>query len=237
MTEGGYNPVICAYDNPDLASAVTFAKDLSTSIGALKLGLEFFSAQGPQGVRAIRETGIPVFLDLKFHDIPNTTAAAIAQVTELDIQMTTIHLSGGEAMVKRALASAEEAAEKQGVTSPLVLGVSVLTSLDDDDIENIGFKRTANDQVLHLAEQAVSWGIKGMVCSSLEIAAIKERFGESLKLIVPGIRPAESAIDDQKRIMTPHDAIEQGADYLVIGRPITQSENPKNTVKTILSNL
>lgn len=231
------NPIICAVDTTDVVKAVTLASDLKGTVGALKLGLEFFTANGAEGVRAIASSQSPIFLDLKFHDIPNTVSKAILATTEMNIFMLTVHTSGGAAMLKAAAEASMEIAAITGKSRPLVVGVTVLTSLDQEDLENLGMHDLMEEQVKRLADLAQKSGLDGVVCSSHEIGTLRQQCGDDFKLVVPGIRPEGSAIGDQKRIMTPKHALVQGADYLVIGRPITTAPNPKLAAQEILASL
>lgn len=231
------NPIICALDTQDTATATTLATSLKPHIGAVKLGLEFFTANGPSGIRAVREIGMPVFLDLKFHDIPNTVAGAVRSAIQLDVFMLTIHAGGGKDMMRAAMDAAKETADKLGKPAPLVVGVTVLTSMNQQDIDAIGFERAINTQVLRLAQLAESSGLDGIVCSPLEIDAVRKTCSPSLKLVVPGIRPAGSDAHDQQRILTPREALLKGADYLVIGRPITGHADPSLAARFIAQEL
>jgi orotidine-5'-phosphate decarboxylase len=226
------NPLICAIDTPDVKQAASLASTLHGAIGHAKLGLEFFSAQGPQGIKKVAASGLPIFLDLKFHDIPNTVAGAVRSAASLGVSMLTIHTSGGSRMMKAAAEAASGAKKK-----PIVLGVTVLTSMDEADLKECGVSRKVKAQVLALAELALKSGIDGLVCSAHEVAALKKEFGKELKLVVPGIRPAGSSKGDQRRVMTPAEAIEAGADYLVIGRPITEQASPKKAAQAILKEI
>ncbi len=218
------SPVYCAIDRPDLSGALLLARSLDGhAVGGLKLGLEFMTANGPSGVRSIVALGLPVFLDLKFHDIPNTVAGAVRAAADLGISMLTLHLQGGPAM----LWAAADAVKDLGDRRPLLLGVSVLTSMDDKDLEAVGVQGTTEEQVLRLAMLAKKTGLDGMVCSPKEIAPLRKTFGGQMKLMVPGIRPAGCDAGDQKRTLTPGEAIRAGADYLVIGRPITSAGSPR----------
>jgi len=236
MADLTYNPVYVAIDTPDLDRATALAADVAPYVGGLKLGLEFFSTFGPEGLKPFLDKGLPVFLDLKFHDIPNTVAGAVRAISTLGVTMTNVHLSGGTEMLKAALDASREGAAKGGHTPPLLLGVSVLTSLKDHEFAGIGWTKSPEDQVLHLAELAAEVGLGGMVCSAKESAAIKARFPD-LKLVTPGIRPDWAAKNDQTRIVTPAQAMTNGSDYLVIGRPITAAENPAQAAKKIASEL
>ena len=214
------NPIFCALDRPDLEGTLSLVRALAPHVGGIKLGLEFFAAQGPRGVEAVARLGLPIFLDLKLHDIPNTVAGAVREVVRLGVAMLTLHASGGRAMLEAAVA-ATTAAE----APPALLGVTVLTSLDATDLAEIGVAPEAAAQALHLARLAVASGLDGLVCSPHEIRGLRSAFGPAPRIVVPGIRPLEAA-DDQKRVMTPAEALAQGADLLVIGRPITRAPDP-----------
>lgn len=226
--------LICALDTRDLDHAIALASQLKDTVGALKLGLEFFTAHGTAGVNKVVDAGMPVFLDLKFHDIPNTVAGAIrSAVHHMNVFMMTIHVSGGVAMMKSAIDAAEEIAWKDGKKRPLIVGVTSLTSLDTQDLRDIGIERPITDHIVTLAELAKESGLDGVVCPSFEIADIKQHCGADFKVVVPGIRPAGSEAGDQKRHTTPHDAIHFGADYIVVGRPITQAADPFASAQSI----
>jgi orotidine-5'-phosphate decarboxylase len=232
-----HNPVICAVDTTDVAQAVTLAEQLSGNVGALKLGLEFFTANGAAGVAHISRLHFPIFLDLKFHDIPNTVAKAIRATAGIDTFMMTVHTTGGQAMLRAAIDASMEVAEETGKERPLIVGVTVLTSLDQDDLDMIGVQDTLVDQVKRLADLAQSAGLDGVVCSPQEINLLRKHCGEDFTLVVPGIRPEGSAAGDQKRVLTPREAIEYGADYLVIGRPITAAPHAGEAARAILTSL
>lgn len=225
--------IFAALDTTDLDRAVSLASDLAGHVGGAKVGKEFFTSHGPQGVRKVSEAGMPVFIDLKWHDIPNTVAGAVRASLPLKPAFVNVHASGGPAMLRAAADAAAEA----GADRPLVLAVTVLTSMDDEDLKAVGINSTATEQVMRLAQLAEANGIDGVVCSAREIGAIRKACDEGFKLMVPGIRPTWAATGDQKRIMTPRDAIDQGADYLVIGRPITGAENPVDAAKRIADEL
>lgn len=225
------NPVFCAVDRPDLEGAVAMANELKDTVGGIKLGLEFFTACGPAGVEAVAAIGVPIFLDLKLHDIPNTVAGAVRSLSRLPLAMLTIHCSGGSAMMQAAVEAAEAAA-----SPPMLLGVTVLTSLDDDDLAAQGITGGTGDQALRLAGLAQNAGCRAVVCSPQEIAAMRRNFGDTLKLVVPGIRPFASS-DDQKRTTDPAAALRAGADYLVIGRPITAAADPIGAARQIAEQL
>jgi orotidine-5'-phosphate decarboxylase len=214
------NKLIVALDTADAGRARLWANAVSPHAGLLKLGLEFFLANGPAGCASI--TGAPIFLDLKLHDIPNTVAGSVRAVLPLQPRMLTIHASGGAAMVQAAC----QAAASAGPDRPMVLAVTVLTSLDQDDLRTTGIAATPADQVLRLGHLAVEAGADGLVCSPLEVALLRQALGPTVKLVVPGIRPDGSAPGDQARTMTPAQAVAAGADWIVVGRPITGATNP-----------
>ncbi len=227
------NPVFVALDTADLDQAIAWADAVRPSVGGVKLGLEFFNSNGPDGVCRIVDFGLPVFLDLKFHDIPNTVAGAVRAVAGLGVAIINVHASGGPAM----LTSAAEAAAEHGANRPLVIGVTVLTSLDDDDLARVGQTGPAAAQVERLARLCQSCGLDGVVCSPAEIAALRAACGDDFRLIVPGIRPDGASTGDQKRIMTPRQARDLGADVLVIGRPITGADDPATAAARIAAEL
>jgi len=231
------NPIICAVDASDPDEASSIASEVLPHVGAIKLGLEYFTANGAPGVDYITRLGVPVFLDLKFHDIPNTVAKAIAATVGMNMFMMTVHTSGGQAMLKAAIDASDRVAQITGKERPLIIGVTLLTSLDQDDISILGFRDTLQEQVLRLADLAQSAGLDGVVCSPFEIAPIRKACGSDLKLIVPGIRPEGASAGDQKRILTPKEALARGADYLVIGRPITDAPDRAAAAKTIAESL
>lgn len=231
------NPIICALDTQDVEEATEIATQVRPHVGAVKLGLEFFTANGAAGVTQITKLGVPVFLDLKFHDIPNTVAKAIAATAGMNMFMMTVHTSGGRAMLRSAIDASDRVAQMTGKERPLVIGVTLLTSLDQDDISILGFQSTLQDQVLRLADLAQSAGLDGVVCSPFEIKAIRKACGTDLTLVVPGIRPQGADQGDQKRTMTPREALKAGADYLVIGRPITDAMNRADAAVDIAASL
>ncbi len=202
-----------------------------------KVGLELFTAEGPSVLNLVRSYGKEVFLDLKLHDIPNTVAGAVKSAVRHGVSMLTLHASGGLEMMKRAVEAAKESAEKEDQPLPLLLGVTVLTSLKDSELSEIGFGSDSKSQVLRLAKLAFEAGIEGLVCSPQEIEALRAELGSKIKIITPGIRPAGAEAQDQKRIMTPGEAIQKGADFLVIGRPITQAALPGQAFAKVLEEL
>jgi orotidine-5'-phosphate decarboxylase len=212
--------LIVALDTVDAGQARLWADAVSPHAGLLKLGLEFFLANGAAGFAAI--TGAPIFLDLKLHDIPNTVAGAVRAVLPLKPAMLTIHAAGGAAMIQ----AAKQAAVSAGAAPPMILAVTVLTSLDASDLDAIGIAATPAEQVLRLGRLAVASGADGLVCSPLEVAMLRQALGQAVKLVVPGIRPDGSAAGDQARTMTPAQAVAAGADWIVVGRPITAAADP-----------
>jgi orotidine-5'-phosphate decarboxylase len=231
------NPIIAALDVPSAEQALKLAQQIAPVVGAFKIGSELFTSAGPDIVKKIRATGAAVFLDLKFHDIPNTVAKAVASATRLDVQMITIHTSGGLEMMRAAEASAQQTATQSGRNTPLVLGVTVLTSFNSDTLAEIGCQPNVGTQVERLANLAVKAGLRGLVCSPLEIADLRQFLPAHIQLVTPGIRTGAEKTDDQKRTLTPREAIQAGASWLVIGRPIYAAENPRAAAEKILSSL
>ncbi|OSQ31963.1 orotidine-5'-phosphate decarboxylase [Thalassospira sp. MCCC 1A03138] len=229
--------IFCAIDTTDLAHAVDLASRLCGVIGGAKLGKEFFAAHGPQGVREVAKAGLPIFLDVKYHDIPNTVAGAVRAVTPLGLRIVNVHATGGLEMMKRAGEAAREAADKAGVNAPWVIAVTILTSLDQADLDDVGLRGPISDRVVKLAELTQKAGLDGVVCSAQEITAARAACGPDFKLITPGIRPTWASTDDQKRIVTPHDAMAMGTDVMVIGRPITKADDPAVAAKRIVAEL
>ena len=207
--------LIVALDTPELEQALKWSKQLSNKVAAVKLGLEFFVANGPEAILKIKEQNVELFLDLKFHDIPNTTKQAVKQALNLGVKFLTIHISGGREMM-------EWCADLANENNAIILGVSILTSMDQKQFNEVGFSGEIKDQVLKFAKLAESSGLQGIVCSPLEVKFLRDN-GVNLKLITPGIRFASDDKGDQKRIMTPKKALINGSDYLVMGRSITKS--------------
>lgn len=218
------SPIFVAIDTPDLDRARSLAKAVKKHAGGLKLGLEFFAANGPQGVNEIAHLGLPIFLDLKLHDIPNTVAKSIQALRPLKPAVLTVHGAGGRAMLEEAKAAAP--------ASTKVVAVTVLTSLDDDDLADTGIKGSPHDQVDRLARLAKSAGLDGIVCSGNEVKAARKAWSNGF-FVVPGIRPAEGNSADQKRVMTPRNAMDAGASILVIGRPVTAADDPDEALRAI----
>jgi orotidine-5'-phosphate decarboxylase len=231
------NPIITALDVPTAEAALKLVEQLAPVVGGFKIGSELFTSAGPDIVRRVRERGALVFLDLKFHDIPNTVAKAAAAAVQLDVQMFTVHTSGGLEMLKTAEQAAQESAWRAGRTPPLVLGVTVLTSLDAGALKDIGLDANVDYQVRRLATVAVRAGLRGLVCSPLEVAKLRPYVPPNMQFVTPGVRTGAEKADDQKRTLTPREAIQAGATWLVIGRPIYAAENPRAAAESILESL
>ncbi|WP_375270687.1 orotidine-5'-phosphate decarboxylase [Sphingomonas sp.] len=222
------NRIFVALDTPDLDRARGLAQKVRHHVGGVKLGLEFFCANGPAGVRAIEDIGLPVFLDLKLHDIPNTVAKAVQSLAPLRPAVLTVHASGGRAMLEDAKAAAHPATR--------VVAVTMLTSLDDGDLSAIGVGGSAHDHVLRLADLAREAGLDGIVCSGAEVQAAHRAWPKGY-FVVPGVRPVDGATGDQKRVVTPRRALDDGASMLVIGRPISQASDPDKAARAIAATL
>jgi len=222
------SPIYVAVDTSDLDTARTLAKAVSRHAGGIKLGLEFFAANGPDGVAALADVGLPLFLDLKLHDIPNTVAKAVQALSPITPAVLTVHAAGGRAMLEDAKAAAPMGTK--------VVAVTVLTSLDGNDLSSIGVNGDSHGQVERLAALAKEAGLDGIVCSGNEVAAARRKWKDGF-FVVPGIRPADAAIGDQKRVMTPRAAIDAGASILVIGRPVTGAEDPAAALRAIAGTL
>jgi orotidine-5'-phosphate decarboxylase len=231
---GAAGPVFLAVDTNDLAEAGALIRAAGPHIGGIKLGLEFYLSRGADGVAAVIGT-FPLFLDLKLHDIPNTVAGAVRAIAPIRPYVITVHASGGAAMMRAARDAAETAAA--GGPRIKLVGVTVLTSLDDADLHAVGQRAPAADQVLRLAKLAQASGLDGVVASPREVAAIRAACGPDFLIIVPGIRPAGGASGDQKRVMTPREAMAAGASHLVIGRPITAAADPAAAARAIAAEL
>jgi orotidine-5'-phosphate decarboxylase len=229
------NPILCAIDTPDPARARALAGTLADVVGGLKLGLEFFVANGPQAVQDPVFRRAAFFLDLKLHDIPNTVAGAVRSAAALEPLLLTLHCAGGAAMMRAAAAAASEAGA--GRRRMKLIGVTVLTSLDTDDLAATGQQGPPSEQVRRLALLARDSGLDGVVCSPHEVEMLRAACGPEFLLVVPGIRPAGAATGDQKRVMGPRAALDAGADYLVIGRPITEAADPAAAARAILAEI
>jgi orotidine-5'-phosphate decarboxylase len=229
MNSSPGSKIIVALDLPTGKAALGVVEQIRPDISFFKIGLQLYTAAGPEVVRADRATGAKVFLDLKLHDIPNTVAGAVESASELGVQMLTIHLSGG-----RAMADAAVRARREGL---MILGVTVLTSTDDQGLNETGIPDKVESHVLRLAGIGAAAGVDGLVASPREVKRLREQLGEKMKLVVPGVRPSWAGAGDQKRVMTPRETLAAGADYLVIGRPITAQADPREAVRKILGEL
>jgi orotidine-5'-phosphate decarboxylase len=228
------NRILVALDVDSRAKALALADTLRGSVAGFKIGKQLFTAEGPDIVRTLTARGDRVFLDLKFHDIPNTVAGAVTSAAATGAWMVNVHASGGTAMMRAAAAAARAAADKSGGTRPLVIGVTVLTSMNEAGLAEVGTSRSVLDQVVHLALLAKSAGLDGVVASPQEIAAIRQACGPDFQIVTPGIRPAgQAGKDDQARTLTPVEAVAEGATYLVIGRPITGAADPRAAAEGI----
>jgi len=231
------NPIIVALDVAEPENAWNLARKLTPFVGAFKVGKELFTRAGPDIVRRLRSIDAKVFLDLKFHDIPNTVARAVAAAVDLEVFMLTVHASGGVSMMQAAEESAQSAGHVRAIEPPLILGVTVLTSLQAQDLQDLGVEDSVGQQVQRLARLAGRAGLRGLVCSPLEIAPLRQGVASQMQLVTPGIRPQASRPDDQKRTLDPAGAIRAGANWLVIGRPIIAAPNPALAAESILSSL
>lgn len=225
--------IVVAMDYDNAESCVAMAERLDPKLCRLKVGKELFTVAGPQVVEALMARGFEVFLDLKFHDIPNTTAKAVKAAAELGVWMVNVHASGGE----RMMLAAREQLDKVSGPSPLLIAVTVLTSMERQDLRAVGLDVEPQEQVLNLARLTQQAGLDGVVCSAQEVAMLRAKLGEAFALVTPGIRPQNSAADDQRRIVTPGDAIAMGSSYLVVGRPITQSADPVLACESIVAEI
>lgn len=225
--------VVVALDFDKKADALAFVDKINPNDCRLKVGKEMFTYFGPEFVKELTSRGFDVFLDLKFHDIPNTVAKAVTAAAELGVWMVNVHASGGSEMMLKA----KQALDKYGDKAPLLIAVTVLTSMGEDDLQGLGITKSPAEQVLSLAKLTQEAGLDGVVCSAWEAETLKSTFGQDFKLVTPGIRPAGAASDDQKRIMTPEQALNVGVDYLVIGRPITKADDPQQVLQAINASL
>lgn len=223
------NPIFVALDTPTLDAALALAEAVRPHAGGLKVGLEFVSANGPEGVKAIVALGLPVFLDVKLHDIPTTVAGAVRALAGLGVSIINVHASGGTAMMKAAKEAAGDKAK--------IIAVTILTSLDDEDMHAVGFAKAAGAQAVRLARLAEAAGLDGVVCSAHDLNAVREACGPDFLTVVPGSRPAGSSLNDQKRFMTPEAAREAGADILILGRPVTHDADPRDACRRVAASL
>lgn len=227
------SPILVALDYNDRAAALAFVDRIDPKSCRLKVGKEMFTLFGPELVKDLHQRGFEVFLDLKFHDIPNTAAHAVAAAAELGVWMVNVHASGGA----RMMTAAREALVPFGKDAPLLIAVTVLTSMEASDLKDIGIDASPADHAERLARLTQNCGLDGVVCSAHEAARFKQALGKSFNLVTPGIRPAGSEADDQRRIMTPQLAQQAGVNYMVIGRPITQAADPEAALNSILTSL
>ncbi|GHE90553.1 orotidine-5'-phosphate decarboxylase [Thalassotalea profundi] len=225
--------IVVALDFDKKEEAFSFVDKIQPSDCRLKVGKEMFTYFGPEFVKQLSAKGFDVFLDLKFHDIPNTVAKAVTAAADLGVWMVNVHASGGTQMMIKS----KQALKPYGDNAPLLIAVTVLTSMGQDDLNGLGILKTPAEQVLALADLTKNAGLDGVVCSAWEAEALKVKFGQDFKLVTPGIRPAGASSDDQKRIMTPEQAVAVGVDYLVIGRPITKSVDPHSVLQNINASL
>jgi orotidine-5'-phosphate decarboxylase len=237
MTDAIDPRVIVALDFANPMHALALADRLNPEVCALKVGKEMFVVAGPEPVRWMVARGFRVFLDLKFHDIPNTVAQACDAATRLGVWMLNVHAAGGAKMLAAARRAVDDAAQQTGRARPLLIGVTVLTSLTDADLPDVGVRDTSASQALRLAKLSAASGLDGVVCSAVEAPMVRTELGRAFKLVTPGIRPTGSSGDDQARIITPQAAVANGADYLVIGRPITQAPDPVAALAAINASL
>jgi orotidine-5'-phosphate decarboxylase len=231
------NPIIVALDVPSMDKALRLAEEVAPMVGGFKIGSELFTSAGPDIVRQLRSMASLVFLDLKFHDIPNTVAKSVAAATRLDVQMLTVHSAGGPEMMQAGECAAQETAKALGRTAPLVLGVTVLTSMDAAALSAVGLPGNPGKQVERLAALAIGSGLRGLVCSPLELVSLRQNLPPSIELVTPGIRGSDDAGGDQKRILSAAEAMAAGANWLVIGRPIYTAPNPREAAERIFESL
>ena len=225
------NPIFCALDTNDISKAKYIAEQVKPFIGGYKLGLEFFTSCGIDGLIQIKKIGLPLFIDLKFYDIPNTVTSALKNILELQPLLTTIHISGGSKMMAECLDL-----RNQVNSETKIVGVTMLTSFNDEMMKEIGHSLSVNESICALAGVANKVGIDGVVCSPLEIKLLKEKY-PNLELVVPGIRSSKDSVDDQVRTLSAKEAIDHGANYLVVGRPITQAAEPAKAAEEILKSI
>ena len=232
------NQLIVALDVENLATANRLVTTLSDDVKWFKIGKQLFTAVGPASVKLLHEAKKNIFLDLKFHDIPNTVAGAVASATKIGANIINIHASGGLEMMRAAGEAAEKQASELSIPKPTLLGVTILTSIDEANFQrDFGTQRKLKDQVAYLAELSQKAGLEGVVASPLEIELIRKVCGNDFVIVTPGVRPAWAASNDQQRVMTPGEAINAGADYIVVGRPITAADNIREAARTILQEI
>jgi orotidine-5'-phosphate decarboxylase len=231
------NPIIFALDVGSWDEAQRFVVELREWVWGFKIGKELFTRMGPKVVEMVREKGGNVFLDLKYHDIPATVAKASTMATRLGVSMFNLHALGGLEMMRAAVEASREMARTEGLPSPLILGVTVLTSLREDDLRAVGIARPLEEEVVQLALLAQQAGLDGVVASPLEIKPLREACGADMLIVTPGVRPHDGPQHDQARVMTPNEAVEAGADYVVIGRPIRDAADPLKATQEILQGI
>jgi len=231
------NPIIFALDVGSWTEAQRFVEELKEWVWGFKIGKELFTWMGPQVVEMVHEKGAKVFLDLKYHDIPATVAKASAMATRLKVSMFNLHTLGGMDMMRAAVEASREAAHKEGLPAPMILGVTVLTSLRERDLGNVGITLSVEEEVVQLASLAQRAGLDGVVASPLEIEPLRGACGEDMIIVTPGVRPSKGPRHDQARVMTPAEAIQAGADYVVIGRPIRDAADPLKATQEILQEI
>jgi orotidine-5'-phosphate decarboxylase len=231
------NPIIFALDVGGWEEAERFVEELKERVWGFKIGKELFTWMGPKAVEMVQKKGGKVFLDLKYHDIPSTVAKAAVMATRLGVSMFNLHTLGGAEMMRAAVEASREAAHKGGLPTPIVLGVTVLTSLQEKDLRSVGITQPVEKEVVQLAVLAQQTGLDGVVASPLEITPLRKACGEDLVIVTPGVRPEKGQRHDQARVMTPAEAIKAGADYLVIGRPIKEAPDPRKATQEILQEI
>jgi orotidine-5'-phosphate decarboxylase len=226
--------IIIALDVNTLKEEERLLDILSPEVQIFKIGMELFYSCGPKAIELVKKYDRDIFLDLKFHDIPNTVYGASKAAVRFGVRMFNVHASGGTDMMKKAVEAAEEESEKLGISRPKILGVTVLTSMDEEALKKSGVNKSPEEQVLSLAKLTKDAGLDGVVASPEEIIAIRKSTGRDFLIVTPGVRPAASEIGDQKRVATPKEAFDRGADYIVIGRPVTKAKDPVSVLKTII---
>jgi len=229
--------LIVALDVDNLEQAKDLVRLLAPEVGMFKIGKQLFTHAGPQAVRLTQDLGGEIFLDLKFHDIPNTVAKAAIEATRLGVRMFNVHASGSLEMMRTTVKEVERVSRQQKLRRPIMLAVTVLTSLGQEDLQRVGVERKVADQVVRLALLTKQAGMDGVVASSHEVSDIRAACGRQFVIVTPGIRPAEANRDDQQRVMTPHDAVRAGVDYIVVGRPILESKDPVKAARTIVAEM
>ena len=229
--------LIVALDVDDLEQAAELVRQLAGEVGMFKIGKQLFTHAGPQAVRQIQELGGEIFLDLKFHDIPNTVAKAAIEATRLGVKMFNVHASGSLEMMRLTAKEVRRVCRQQKLRKPIMLAVTVLTSLNQDDLQRVGVERKVADQVVRLALLTKEAGMDGVVASPHEVADIREACGQRFVIVTPGIRPSDGNRNDQQRIMTPHNAVRGGVDYIVVGRPIIEAKDPVAAARAIVADM